>query len=427
MMKKKRVIVVGGVEYMVLFDDLLPKVAENEKLRLNDDIAQSGVLIPVAVDENRGVIDGIGRLTAAAELGIKDVPLHVHYGLTEKEKRDLALKLNALRRQWTSEQRLDIAIALRKDKYSFRRIGSILNLSHETVRRYLGESGETEDFPETTVGEDGIERPAKGKKKPCISLNNAAETNKAFTALAGVDKQLKLPSTLMDSKTLLRKIPKPPLNKDEFSDIQIGQADLKLGDFLEKGAEIADESVDLVFTDPPYSKAALPLWDALGEFAQRILKPGGLLVSYSGNMFLPQIHQMLGGHLEYFWTFAVRHTGGNTFVRYVNVQQTYKPVIGYFKPPFNIQWEPFCDMVSGGRSKDNHEWEQPVMEARYYIQNLCPSGGVLCDPMMGSGTSVLAGLSIDMHCIGIDINTKAYQTAVNRVEALTKELPKKAA
>jgi 16S rRNA G966 N2-methylase RsmD len=419
---------IGGMEFNPLFDGLIPKITDEEYQRLKQDINENGVLVPIVVDENKGIIDGINRLTAASELGHKTVPFQIHPSLSKKEKMGLALRLNALRRQWSQQERVELAASLRKEGYSFRRIGETLSLNHETVRRHLLAIGDTEEFPETITGKDGVERPANGKRKPCIILKSSAEMKDAFKLFSNA-KKVELPSKIMDYKGLSRQIKKNKNvgGKGDCKDIKIGQADLKLGFFEEKGEEIPSESVDLVITDPPYSEDALPLWQSLGQFAQRVLKPGGILLSYSGQMYIPQIHEMLGKYLQYFWTFAVKHSGGNTLVRNLQLQQTYKPVIAYCKPPLNVFWHPFLDMVSGGRSKDNHEWEQPVEEAYHFIKNMCPKDGVICDPMMGSGSCILAGLAAGMDAIGIDQDTSAYATAVERVEKVNEILRKKAA
>ena len=53
---------------------------------------------------------------------------------------------------------------------------------------------------------------------------------------------------------------------------------LILGDFRE--ANIEDESVDLILTDPPYGIEFENLWEDLGKFAQRVLKPSRFLVLF---------------------------------------------------------------------------------------------------------------------------------------------------
>ena len=40
------------------------------------------------------------------------------------------------------------------------------------------------------------------------------------------------------------------------------------GDFIEKCPDITDNSVDLIFTDPPYDLKSLPLYKELGNVVQ---------------------------------------------------------------------------------------------------------------------------------------------------------------
>ena len=49
---------------------------------------------------------------------------------------------------------------------------------------------------------------------------------------------------------------------------------------------IETNSKDLIFTDPPYNEADLPLYRDLGLFANRVLRPGGRLVCYAGHYAL---------------------------------------------------------------------------------------------------------------------------------------------
>ena len=58
-------------------------------------------------------------------------------------------------------------------------------------------------------------------------------------------------------------------------------AEVYVGDFREKGHEIADNSVDLIFTDPPYAGEYVPLFGDLAQFAARVLIDGGSLITYT--------------------------------------------------------------------------------------------------------------------------------------------------
>ena len=43
-----------------------------------------------------------------------------------------------------------------------------------------------------------------------------------------------------------------------------------------------DSSIDLIFTDPPYNGDSLLLYKDLARLADRVLKPGGSLITYFG-------------------------------------------------------------------------------------------------------------------------------------------------
>jgi predicted methyltransferase len=62
------------------------------------------------------------------------------------------------------------------------------------------------------------------------------------------------------------------------------------GDFFEQSQkEIEDNSIDLIFTDPPYGKEYLSLYQELARLASRVLKRGGCLVTYVGHIILDEV------------------------------------------------------------------------------------------------------------------------------------------
>jgi len=427
-MTKKSIFPIGSIEYVALFDTLLPNLSEEEYQHLKDDIAENGVQVPIVTDENRNILDGVHRVRAASELDLREIPVEIHPKLTAKEKMETALRLNSHRRQWSQEERQQVAVRLRHNKYSLRRIGRLLGMSYETVRRHIEKVSEKEEFPSISEGDDGIERPAQLKKMPRVILKNNIEAKKSFQDLYGMT-GLDIPEKTIDAKQLGRIIREhiAAQHKEDSSDVKIGKVTLRCGDFREIGQEIESESVDVLFTDPLYSKDKLYLWNDLGQLAQRVLKPGGVLLSYSGNLYLPQVYESLGKYLQYFWTFAIRHSGGHQTVYAVNVTQMWKPLVAFCKPPFTKAWSPFPDMVSGGQSKEFYEFEQPESEAYYFLEHMCPKNGTILDPMMGSASGIVAAMSLGLNAFGIDIDTTAYATAKQRVEHLQKSLEKQAA
>lgn len=90
-----------------------------------------------------------------------------------------------------------------------------------------------------------------------------------------------------------------------------GPVETRRGDFREVLADLEDESVALVLTDPPYPAEFLPLWSDMAELAARVLIPGGSLLAYSGQGNLPNVIHRLSEHLRYWWTLSLQHGHGS--------------------------------------------------------------------------------------------------------------------
>lgn len=187
------------------------------------------------------------------------------------------------------------------------------------------------------------------------------------------------------------------------------------GDMRELGKRIESNTVDLILTDPPYPGEFLPLFSELSVLAARVLKPGGLCLVYSGQIFLPDVMTRLCESLEYAWTFAIRHSGGNQRIFKVNVNTAWKPVIALYKPPLSIWWDSFIDVVSGGREKDLHEWQQAESEAAYFIEHLTLPGQIVVDPFCGSGTVLKAAKELGRQYQGIELDSEHVQQATRRL------------
>ena len=102
------------------------------------------------------------------------------------------------------------------------------------------------------------------------------------------------------------------------------------GDFRIEAATIADASVDLIFTDPPYDQAGIDVYGQIAQLAAAKLAPSGWLLAYSGKSHLPDVMAALSAveGLVYGWTFCVLHTGGDTRFRKLNIRTGWKPIIG---------------------------------------------------------------------------------------------------
>ena len=433
---KCETITIGETTFTLKYSQSLPSLVDQEFADLVKDISSHGIFAQIIIDEAQNVIDGAHRLRAAHILGQKKIPILVVPGLCEDKKHQMALALNLHRRHLTpleiarvakqnKELLPQMAIRLRQKGQSYRQIAGALGVSHEWVRSKIHEATVNKkavDLPDVIVGKDGKKRAAKVKPKlmSAVQVNSISEIHRASQACntAGPDRLPNKTIPLKRAEKIANEKIKENLRNRDYKDLRMGKAKLLLGDFRKRCSEISDTSVDVVFTDPLYKKDALPIWGDLGEMCSKKLKPGGILIAYSGVLYLPQIHKMLGEHLTYLWTAAIRHTGRIKLVRAVQIQQAWKPILIYYKPPLQKYWRPFMDMVSGGQEKEHHIYEQAVGEALHYIQAFCPRNGILWDPMMGSATTLEAGLTanLGLTCIGCEVDKAAYSTAQKRIK-----------
>jgi DNA modification methylase len=189
---------------------------------------------------------------------------------------------------------------------------------------------------------------------------------------------------------------------------------LILGDFRE--ADIEDESVDLILTDPPYGIEFEDLWEDLGKFAQRVLKPSRFLVSYFGHLNLIDYYNILNKYLKYYWTFCLVHSGNKQLIHPRNVRCGWKPIVVFQKEPFEMIIDAVDDIIEGsGREKELHEWQQGMEELFPLIKAFSFENELVLDPFMGSGTVVMASLFENRRAIGIEIDEKYYQIAGERI------------
>lgn len=194
---------------------------------------------------------------------------------------------------------------------------------------------------------------------------------------------------------------------------QLPEIDIRHCDF--RTLDIAPDSVDLVFTDPPYPKEYLPLWADLAQFAYRVLRPGHLLITYSGLIVLPEVIKQLGRHLTYIWCGAIHLPGSSPRIWSRRILHAWRPLLMYAKGNYEPgRW--ITDFtVSGGREKLLHPWQQSSNPARYYIERLTNPGDLVVDPFLGSGTTAVAAVALGRRFIGCDIDEAAVEVARERL------------
>lgn len=192
------------------------------------------------------------------------------------------------------------------------------------------------------------------------------------------------------------------------------------GDALELSRAIPDESVDLVFCDPPYLKRHIEagVYSWLAQTAARVLKPGRFCLAYTGTEWLPTVLSQMKEHLSFFWLCILRYDGGAGYVYHKRAIVRYTPIVAFVKGK-SAPCTPFLDCATGsGADKRFHIWGQDERTASYYIDCFSRPGDLVFDPFCGGGTVPAVCKQIHRHYIAFEIDSATADRARRRLEVV---------
>jgi hypothetical protein len=188
------------------------------------------------------------------------------------------------------------------------------------------------------------------------------------------------------------------------------------GDMAALEDRLEDGSVDLVLSDPPFGHESVPLYGRLAALGARKLRPGGLCLAYCGKLYLPDVFKQMGQHLVYWWEFAIRFNGLHYRAHARGVQEHWRPIVAFAKPPVRPAPEDVSDLLQGGgRVKGLHPWQQPETEAHYLIRHLTEPGGLVVDPFAGSGTTCAAAQATGRRWLATEVDADTAAVARRRL------------
>jgi hypothetical protein len=420
--------------------ETLPPLSADEFERLKASIEAVGILTPIDVDENLGILDGWNRFQAAMQLGLDDVPVTVRPGLTDVEKRTFTRRANLIRRQVKPADRRRLVENQLRDTPEFanRHIASICNVDHKTVgqrRRRLEASGDIPALPSAT-GQDGKQRPLKRVAR--IHAPNLVAASKVSDLLADLGSDIvdRLAGSryLNRPKDLKPLLPLPSDQRERAADMlatgeaksvtsavhrarmaeaveiarcvpQDGQ-DYRLltCDIKDMVHQVEPGSVDCVLTDPPYGRSAIPLYEHLADLAAHALKPGGSLLLMTGQMILPDVLSIIGARLTYRWAlcYLVESAGSPPApTALLGMNSWWKPVL-WFTNGERLGGGHGDIIRSGPKAKDGHPWQQDEQGFETIVQRFTLPGDLVMDPFSGTGTTAVVCLRNGRRIIASD-------------------------
>lgn len=200
---------------------------------------------------------------------------------------------------------------------------------------------------------------------------------------------------------------------------------ITVGDSRILARDIPDNSIDLVFTDPPYLKANIEdgIYAWLSQEAARVLKPGGFCLAYTCCQWLPLVLEQMQAHLTFFWVCILRHGNAASYMHHKRVIVRYTPIVAFVKGKGAPQ-RAFLDCATGsGADKRYHIWGQDERTASYYIDCFSSPGDVVWEPFCGGGTVPAVCRQLDRRCIAFELDPDVAARAQDRLLALQPRLP----
>lgn len=353
-------------------------------------ISVVGLLHPIVITSNNELVAGARRLAAVKQLGWIEVPVRVidMPSLIAGEYAE-----NVSRKDFTPSEMVAICDAV--ESFQGQRDVGVISEGYRQQRaaKMVGSSHGTLSKARQVV--DAAKRDPEKFQFVLHDMDATGNVSKAYGTLKAIQKR--------DARA------------DAGADAPM-DTKIVTGDFMEMGALLPDDSIDVIFTDPPYPKEYIHTYGNLAEFAARVLKPGGLCIAYAGQLYLPQYLDLMTKHLEYVWMLGMRHIGATAIVHKVGLMAGWKPIILCAKPPFEIYWPRFPDFSNAGeREKDLHDWQQDEGNAKYFMERFCPPGATICDPFVGAGTFLSVAKRLGFNYIGYEIDPKTADIARNRL------------
>jgi len=433
--------------------NLFPMMEDDEYRALVDDICKHGLREPIVVWQGK-IVDGRNRYRACMELGITPryrewdgrgsltafvVSQNLHRRhLTASQKAVVALEIERMLAIEAEERRAELgrqAAILQHDvnvpkgcpnfgttlgnkdsemqsktaeTRAARRAAELVGVSHGYISDMKRVATDAPDLVPLVRSGVVTVPDAKVLARQSPELRNLALeffVNRRFT---NVQKAIEAAKREMVRANL----PTAPLETSEYM--------LLCGDLADVHFQIADASVDVIITDPPYGREYLYTYELLSRVAQRILKHGGSLLTFTGNMFLPEILQMMGRYLRYHWTVACLQPGPSARVHARNVFNGWKAILWFTNGEIATHQYVYDVIYSEKREKLYHDWGQSESSVATLVERFSDVGDTVCDPFLGGGTTAVAAVKLGRRFIGIDRDADAIDITRRRLSELVR-------
>ena len=419
------------------YSKLVNPLSKLEYKILKESISNKGLHLPIIVNQDNVILDGNNRYKICQELGIEP-KFEVKKFQDLLQEKEFIIEINLKRRHLNNFQIAELEYKMEelyKERAKIRSFSNLKNFKenistapNDAVTLNI-ENEETGKVSEIIAKKTGLSTRTYERAKKIIEEGSEEVKEKLRQGKTKISKEYE---KIQRDRKRLELISQMETDSSKEQEKETDNCKLILGDFREKGKEIEDNSIDLIFTDPPYSEQYLYLYKDLARLAVRVLKPGGSLIFLLGHIIEDKVTIIFdkysidnpetnGRSLKFWCSFYVKHNGNHTKIYARNIFVQGKPMLWYVKgkKPNELMMiaGPISDFIqSQDPDKTLHEWIQSPTEAEYCIKHLTLENHcTVLDPFMGSGTTGLAALNLGRKFVGIEINSTTFEIARSNI------------
>lgn len=395
---------------------LFPEMTKEEYRALVEDIRENGVRLPVIIHEGK-ILDGRHRWQACEELGIQ-CPTKTWSGAPWL----VAQSLNLRRRNISADGIAAIqSLAAKEFPEIATEIRQIKEKAQVSKREHEGRPSKISKNTTQTKDTNILSKTGRSSTKIGEAVGVSGATIRKVQELERIapEKIKAVAEGKISSTKALKEVKRAVREAAKKADPDAPKMyELIHADFRQ--AAIAENSIDIIITDPPYPKEYLLLFGDLGAFAARVLKDGGSLLVMAGQSYLPAVIAALQRSMEYHWTMAYLTPGGQSVQLWQRKINTFwKPVLWFVKGEYKGDWS--GDVVKSNpndNDKDFHGWGQSESGMADLMKRFVYPGQTVLDPFLGGGTTGVVALKSGCKFIGIDSEKEAVDRSEKRLSEL---------
>lgn len=380
------------------------------------DIRENGLLQPIGLTPEMTLVFGERRLRACRDvLGWTSIPART---VNVQSIAHGEFAENEMRKQYTPSERYAIVETLRGFEHGGdRRSDQGRNCDYDllTTTEASGKVGLSKDdfYRVKKVVENGVPELVAEMDSGNLSISAASklaeatpEEQKAVLAkpnneerwtAARIDKQLR---RVRRAAEITEAEAKTVVPSDVGDAIRLFNCRFQ---DLEATAGLAPASVQLVCTDIPFGNDFMGQLEELAEFADRVLAPGGVLVSYIGQHRLDEKLAILSKQLTFRWLGTSAWTGVGTPIHMLNGVAKSIPIVLYSKGDWIIKGRWVDTFIDSGQEKDWHPWQRPLAEVENFVHYFSKPGDLVVDPCGGGFTTAIACERTGRRCVSCDV------------------------